>query len=172
MLEMKVKGLTVDPVTKLPIVILKDLKDEKALPIWIGPQEANAIVLEMEHIVPPRPMTHDLIKNILDGIHARVDRVVINDLKESTFYATIFLNLNGIEIPIDSRPSDAIAVALRVKAPIYVTTKVMEAAKIIDTLEEGVKTEQGMKEEEEEESDDVKRWLENLRPEDFSKDQP
>ncbi|MBI4640085.1 MAG: bifunctional nuclease family protein [Candidatus Tectomicrobia bacterium] len=171
---MKVKGLTVDPVTKMPIVILKDLKDERALPIWIGPNEANAIVLEMEHIVPPRPMTHDLIKNILDGIRARVDRVVVNDLKESTFYATIFLNLNGVEIPIDSRPSDAIAVALRVKAPIYVSNKVMETAKSIDLIEESVKTEQSRKEEKDEEDEedvDVKRWLENLRPEDFSKDQ-
>src|SRR4029450_2520175 len=112
MLEMKVRGLTLDPLSNMALVILRDLEGTKALPIWVGIPEANAIALEIEQVPTPRPMTHDLIKNILEGIHATVTRVVVNDLKDSTFYATIFLSLGGREFNIDSRPSDAIAVAL------------------------------------------------------------
>ena len=125
MLEMKVRGLTLDPLSNMALVILRDLEGNRALPIWVGIPEANAIALEIEQVPTPRPMTHDLIKNILEGINASVTRVVVNDLRDSTFYATISLSLQGKEFHIDSRPSDAIAVALRVKAPIYVTLDVI-----------------------------------------------
>ncbi len=123
MLEMKIRGLTMDPLTNMPIVILKDLEEERALPIWVGIFEANAIGLEMESVPTPRPMTHDLIKNILEGIDANVSRIVVSDLKDNTFYAEIFLFLNGNEVSVDSRPSDAIALAIRFDAPIFVALK-------------------------------------------------
>lgn len=159
MLEMKVRGLTLDPLTNTALVILRDIEGTKALPIWIGPQEANAIVLEIEQVPTPRPMTHDLIKNILEGMNATVARVVVNDLKESTFYATLFLTVDGQEVRIDARPSDAIAVALRVQAPIYVTQDVIERAGSIDVSDQGLA----------EDSDTIKDWLENIKPEDFGK---
>jgi bifunctional DNase/RNase len=160
MLEMEVKGLTLDPLTNMPIVILKDLNDEKALPIWVGIFEANAIALEMEKVPTPRPMTHDLIKNILEGLKAKVNRVVVNDLKDNTFYASISLTMNGTEVDIDSRPSDAIALALRVEAPIFVTKKVLKEAKSIDLSEQDLK---------QDDKEKWKKWLDNLKPEDFSK---
>lgn len=158
-LEMKVKGLTLDPLTNMPIVILKDLDEKRALPIWVGIFEANAIALEMEHVSTPRPMTHDLIKNILEGVSAKVNRIIVNDLKDNTFYAIISLSLNGSDYVIDSRPSDAIALALRAGAPIYVARKVLDEAKSIDLTEQPS-------------SDDTekwKEWIENLKPEDFGK---
>ncbi|MBI1986898.1 MAG: bifunctional nuclease family protein [Nitrospinae bacterium] len=160
-IEMKVKGLTLDPLTNMPIVILKDLEEQRALPIWVGIFEANAIALEMEKVPTPRPMTHDLIKNILDGIKAKVNRIVVNDLKDNTFYAIISLNINHSEVIIDSRPSDAIAIALRVNAPIYVAKKVLDEAKSIDLTVEG--------KEGRDDSEKWKEWLENLKPEDFGK---
>jgi uncharacterized protein len=159
MLEMKVRGLTLDPLTNMALVILRDLEGNKALPIWVGIPEANAIALELEQVPTPRPLTHDLVKNILDGVNATVTRVVVNDLKDSTFYATIFLSLRGEEIRIDSRPSDAIAVALRVKAPIFVTLDVIERAGSIDVSEQSGT----------EDPEQVKDWLENIKPEDFGK---
>ncbi len=158
MLEMKVKGLALDPSTNTPIVILEDLEEERALPIWVGIFEANAIALEMESVPTPRPMTHDLIKNILEGIQAEVRRIVVNDLQDNTFYAVIFLSLNGTEVTIDSRPSDAIALALRVDAPIFVAKKVLDEARSLDLPD----TEQL-----EDDKEQWKEWLENLRPEDF-----
>jgi hypothetical protein len=159
MLEMKVRGLTLDPLSNMALVILRDLEGTKALPIWVGIPEANAIALEIEQVPTPRPMTHDLIKNILEGINATVTRVVVNDLKDSTFYATIFLSLHGQEFRIDSRPSDAIAVALRVKAPIYVTLDVIERAGSIDLSDQDAS----------EDPEKLKEWLENIKPEDFGK---
>jgi hypothetical protein len=159
MLEMKVRGLTLDPLTNMALVILRDLEGNKALPIWVGIPEANAIALELEQVPTPRPLTHDLVKNILDGVNATVTRIVVNDLKDSTFYATIFLSLRGEEIRIDSRPSDAIAVALRVKAPIFVTLDVIERAGSIDISEQSGT----------EDPEQVKDWLENIKPEDFGK---
>jgi hypothetical protein len=158
---MKVKGLTLDPLTNMPIVILKDLEGQRALPIWVGIFEANAIALEMEKVPTPRPMTHDLIKNILEGLKAQVNRIVVNDLKDNTFYAIISLTFNNSEVFIDSRPSDAIALALRVNAPIYVSQKVLEEARSIDLTTENI-TEQ-------DESEKLKEWLKNLKPEDFGK---
>jgi bifunctional DNase/RNase len=159
MLERKVRGLTLDPLTNMARVILRDLEGNKALPIWVGIPEANAIALELEQVPTPRPLTHDLVKNILDGVNATVTRIVVNDLKDSTFYATIFLSLRGEEIRIDSRPSDAIAVALRVKAPIFVTLDVIERAGSIDVSEQSGT----------EDPEQVKDWLENIKPEDFGK---
>lgn len=157
MLEMKVRGLTLDPLSNMALVILRDLEGHKALPIWVGISEANAIALEIEQVPTPRPMTHDLIKNILEGLSAAVTRIVVNDLRDNTFYATIHLSLQGQEYRIDSRPSDAIAVALRVKAPIFVTLDVIERAGSIDLSGQDVP----------EDSERVKEWLENIKPEDF-----
>lgn len=160
MIEMKVKGLTLDPLTNMPIVILKDLGGQKALPIWVGIFEANAIAMKMENVPTPRPMTHDLIKNIIEGAKARVERVIVSDLKNNTFYASIELVLNGASLSIDSRPSDAIALALRMEAPIFVAEKVIEEARSIEIPEQ-------QSEETPEEPENLKNWLENLRPEDF-----
>ena len=159
MLEMKVNGLAIDPSTNMPIVILKDLEEERALPIWVGIFEANAIALEMENVPTPRPMTHDLIKNILEETEATVLRIVINDLKDNTFYAEIYLSLNGNEVAIDSRPSDAIALALRVDAPIFVAKKVLDEARSIDLTDSELA----------DDKEKWKEWLEDLRPEDFGK---
>lgn len=130
-LEVTVKGVTLDPLTSKPIVLLEDTDHKRVLPIWIGAFEANLIALGLEHIVTPRPMTHDLIKNILDGIDAKVIKVIITDLKNNVFYSVIFLNIKGAEVTIDSRPSDAIALAVRANAPIFVEEDVMDKAKAI-----------------------------------------
>jgi hypothetical protein len=157
LVKMMVRGLALDPITNMPIIILKDAEDRKALPIWVGIFEANAIALELEKIATPRPMTHDLIKNILDHLGATVQQVVINDLRDNTFYAVIEITVNDNRIPIDSRPSDAIAIALRVNAPIYVADAVITKAKSIDVSDE------------KEENDRWRQWLETLKPEDFGK---
>jgi hypothetical protein len=156
---MVVKGLTLDPLTNMPIIILKDVEGNRALPIWIGANEANAIAMEMERITTPRPMTHDLIRNILEGLKAKVSRIVVNDLRDNTFYAVIFLTVNGTEVAIDSRPSDAIALALRVKSPIFVAEKVIREAKSIDLTEDKPA----------EDAQSVRDWIENLKPEDFGR---
>lgn len=156
LVEMTVKGLALDPMSNMPIIVLKDLEEKKALPIWVGIFEANAIALELEKINTPRPMTHDLIKNILDGLGVVVKRIVVNDLKDNTFYAVLELVVNGNQVTIDSRPSDAIAIALRVGAPIFVADNVIQRAKSVEISDE-------------EESDKLKHWLEHLKPEDFGK---
>ena len=157
LIKMTVLGIALDPITNMPIVILKDPEERRALPIWVGIFEANAIALELEKVSTPRPMTHDLLKNILEGLGITVQQIIVNDLKENTFYATIELNYNGSVVSIDSRPSDAIALALRVNAPIFVTENVVTQAKNIEVSEE------------KEETDKWKEWLENLKPEDFGK---
>lgn len=131
-IEMKIKGLMIDPITNMPIVILKNISGESVLPIWVGIFEANAIALQVEDITTPRPMTHDLIKSILDDLDATLQKVVISELKDSTFYANIFIQRNGKTLKIDSRPSDAIALALRTNATIFVEESVVEQAKSID----------------------------------------
>ncbi len=153
--EMTVRGIALDPIANMPVIILKDLDERKALPIWIGISEANAIALELEKVCTPRPMTHDLLKCILDGLGVTVCQVIVNDLKDNTFFAVIELNQNGHVINLDARPSDAIALALRVNAPIFATEKVVSQCKSIQTSEE------------KEESDKWKAWLEHLKPEDF-----
>jgi len=156
-IKMTVRGIALDPITNMPIVILKDPDERRALPIWVGIFEANAIALELEKVSTPRPMTHDLLKNILDGLGITVQQITVNDLKENTFYATIDLLCNGNVIQIDSRPSDAIALALRTNAPIFVAENVVAQAKNIEVSEE------------KEETDKWKEWLENLKPEDFGR---
>ena len=159
MLEMTIKALMVDPSSNAPIVILEDLAKERALPICIGLSEAQAIFTKMEDVPIPRPMTHDLIKNILEGIQATVSRIVINDKEDNTFFAVILLSIDGNEVSIDSRPSDAIALALRVDAPIYVAKKVLDETRTIALSDSEIQ----------DDKEQWKEWLEDLRPEDFGK---
>ena len=161
-LEMKVKGVALEPLSNMPMIILLDEEDKRSLPIWVGLFEANAIALELEKISPPRPMTHDLIKKILESLDARVQRVVVNDVRENTFYAVIHLRLGPADITVDSRPSDAIALALRVGAPIFVEEEVVDKAR---TVEVATETAAGTGK-----GDDpakIKEWLESLKPGDF-----
>jgi len=162
LLEMTVKGLTIDPHTSTPIVILKDAAVKNTVPIWIGLMEASAIATEMEKIQLSRPMTHDLMRNILESLEAKVVKIVVNDLKDNTFYALIHIMVGSQEIVIDSRPSDAIALALRTDSPILVDKKVIAKSRKVDLTKE-----EGLSEEE-----NKKRWaeiLEKLSPEDFGK---
>src|SRR5215471_1915274 len=124
--EMKIRGLMMDPVTNMPIVILKDAAGDAVLPIWVGIYEANAIALEIEKVTTPRPMTHDLLKNLLIGLDTRVHKIVVSELKEDTFYAVIWLEREGRIISVDSRPSDALALALRMDCPIFVADEVLK----------------------------------------------
>src|SRR3989441_7816620 len=146
--EMKIRGLMMDPVTNMPIVILKDVNGTAVLPIWVGIYEANAIALEIEKVTTPRPMTHDLLKNLLMGLEIRVDKVVVNELKEDTFYALIWLERDGQVISIDSRPSDALALALRTDSPIYVEEDVLKNSKISSAASDKVSNEE------------LRKWLE------------
>jgi bifunctional DNase/RNase len=132
--EMKINRLMMDPVTNMPIVILKDSESDTVLPIWVGVFEANAIALEIEKVSTPRPMTHDLIKNVLTGLEAAVHKVVVTELKDDTFYAVIWLEREGQVISIDSRPSDALALALRVDCPIFVDDEVLKNSKLAANL--------------------------------------
>ena len=160
--EMKVRGLALDPLSNMPIIILRDEEDKRSLPIWVGIFEANAIALELEKIATPRPMTHDLMKNILEALDAHVTKIVVNDLKENTFFAVIHLRVGESEITVDSRPSDAIALALRVAAPIFVDEEVVRKAKSAEVTKEteGLKTD---------DPERLREWLENIKPEDFGK---
>ena len=155
--EFKIKGLMMDPITNSPIVILQGVEKNTLLPIWVGIFEANAIALQIERIDTPRPMTHDLLKNVLSQLDANVDKIVVMDLQDNTFYALIHLTLNGDKVTIDSRPSDAIALALRTDAPIFVTQEVINNSRNISLEKEDLDPE------------DVKKWLENLKPEDLGK---
>lgn len=161
--EMKVRGLALDPMSNMPIIILRDDEDKRSLPIWVGIFEANAIALELEKIATPRPMTHDLIKNILESLDARVAKIVVNDLRDNTFFATIHLQVGKSEIAVDSRPSDAIALALRVAAPIFVDEEVVRKAKSVEVTRE---TEVGGRAEDPQK---IKEWLDSIKPADFGK---
>lgn len=156
-IEMKVKGLVVDPISKMPIVVLENASDEQILPIWIGVFEANAIALSIENIDTPRPMTHDLLKSFLDKTNIKIDKIVVNDVRNNTFYALIHCRQGDADMVIDSRPSDAIALALRANAPIYVKEDVITKAN-------GLKFDQDF-----ESSERLRRWLEQLEPKDFGK---
>jgi len=156
-IEMKIRGLMMDPVTNMPIVILKDVNGSTILPIWVGVYEANAIALEIEKVTTPRPMTHDLIKSLLMGLNTGVQKVVVNELKEDTFYALIWLERDGEIISVDSRPSDALAVALRLDCPIYVEEAVLKSSKMSTAVSEKVNNEE------------LRRWLENLNDEDLGR---
>ena len=154
---MSIKGLMVDPITNTPIVILRDKDGQKVLPIWVGIFEANAIALQIENIATPRPMTHDLLRNVIHDLKAEVLKIVVCDLQENTFYALIYLELNGGTVAIDARPSDAIALALRTRAPIFVEDTVIDNAKTVDFTTEKA------------DSDRLHKWLESLDPDDLGK---
>src|SRR6187549_1019049 len=126
---MKIRGLMMDPITNMPIVILKEAIGNGILPIWVGVYEANAIALEIEKVVTPRPMTHDLLKNVLVGLHIHVQKIVVTNIKDDTFYAVIWLERDGTLISIDSRPSDALALALRIDCPIFVEDEVLKSSR-------------------------------------------
>jgi bifunctional DNase/RNase len=154
---MKIRGLMMDPVTNMPIVILKDTNGSAILPIWVGIYEANAIALEIEKVATPRPMTHDLIRTVLTGLEAGVRKVVVSELKDDTFYAVIWLEKDGQLISIDSRPSDALALALRMDCPIYVEDAVLSSSKAAGAVTEKVN------------SEELRRWLEGLNDEDLGR---
>jgi uncharacterized protein len=156
-IEMTIKGLMVDPITNMPIVLLRDKDGQKVLPIWVGIFEANAIALQIENIATPRPMTHDLLRNVIHDLKAAVQKVVVCDLQENTFYALIYLSVNGETVAVDARPSDAIALALRTRAPIFVEEAVIDNAKPVDFSSESADTER------------LQKWLENLDPDDLGK---
>jgi bifunctional DNase/RNase len=155
--EMKIRGLMMDPVTNTPIVILKDSGSDTVLPIWVGVYEANAIALEIEKVSTPRPMTHDLIKNVLVGLDTQVHKVVVTELREDTFYAVIWLERDGHVISVDSRPSDALALALRVDCPIFVDDDVLKNSKLATSDASRVT------------SDELRKWLEGLNDEDLGR---
>ena len=155
-LEMKIRGLMMDPITNMPIVILKDSGDT-VLPIWVGIYEANAIALEIEKVSTPRPMTHDLIKNVLSGLDALVHKVVVTELRDDTFYAVIWLERDGHVISIDSRPSDALALALRMDCPIFVEEDVLKNSKQAANSSDRVS------------SEELRKWLEGLNDEDLGR---
>jgi len=161
MIEMKVSGLTLDPITNTPIVILKDLEEKKAIPIWIGLFEASAIATQIEKVTFSRPMTHDLIHEILKTLEVEVLRIEINDLKNNTFFARIQMRKEGKDLCIDSRPSDAIAVALRASAPIFVDEAVIEKSRNVDFASK--------KDLDKVKQEKLSEFLENLSPEDFGK---
>lgn len=156
-IEMKIRGLMMDPVTQMPIVILKDLSGKTVLPIWVGIYEANAIALEIEKVATPRPLTHDLIKTLLLGMEASLQKVVVSELKDDTFYAVIWLEKDGKLMTVDSRPSDALALALRLDCPIYVSEQVLKSSST-----EAANSEKAT-------NDELKRWLENLNDEDLGR---
>jgi len=155
-IEMKITGLMIDPVSNMPIIVLKSPDGESVLPIWVGIFEANAIAMQLENVVSPRPMTHDLLKNLVEGLDARVDKVVITDLKENTFFAMIHLEHNGAQLTVDARPSDAMALALRVSAPIIVEPIVLD------------RTASGQGEASNE-TERLRKWLETVEPEELGK---
>jgi uncharacterized protein len=157
LVEMTIKGLMVDPITNMPIIILRDKDGERVLPIWVGVFEANAIALQIENIETPRPMTHDLLRNVIQDLQASVEKIVVCDLKENTFYALIHLQTPAGAVAIDARPSDAIALALRTHAPILVDERVIDNAKTVDFAND------------KQDSDRLQQWLESLDPDELGK---
>lgn len=154
-IEVQIRGLMLDPVTEMPIVVLKAIGSDLVLPIWVGVFEANAIALELEKTATPRPMTHDLLRNVSRGLGAQVDKVVVSDLREDTFYATIWLTQGEEPVTIDARPSDALALALRCDCPIYISRKVLRGSRRAEE-ETGANVN----------AEELRRWLENLNEDD------
>jgi bifunctional DNase/RNase len=154
--EMKIRGLVMDPASNMPIVILKDVKSDTVLPIWVGMYEANAIALEIEKSATPRPMTHDLLRNLIRGLNAAVQKVVVTELKNDTFYAVIWMEQDGEVVSLDARPSDALALALRSDCPIYVSEEVIRIAKLAPSMAETT-------------PEELRRWLEGLNDEDLGR---
>ena len=157
LIEMTIKGLMVDPITNMPIVILRDEEGQRVLPIWVGIFEANAIALQIENVEPSRPMTHDLLRNVIEDLKADVEKIVVSDLRDNTFYAMIHLCVGGEVVAVDARPSDAIALALRVRAPILVDEAVIANAKTLDFSPDTADSER------------LTKWLESLDPEELGK---
>ena len=155
-LEVKIRGLMMDPVTNMPVVVLKETSGTGVLPIWVGMHEANAIALEIEKVQTPRPMTHDLLKNLVRGLNATVERVVVTELKNDTFYAVIWMEQGGELVSLDARPSDALALALRSDCPIYVSEEVIRIAKLAPSMAETT-------------PEELRRWLEGLNDEDLGR---
>lgn len=156
-LEVKIRGLMMDPATNQPVVVLKELQGSGVLPIWVGVYEAQAIALEIEKVQTARPMTHDLLKNVLTGLNVNVQKVVVSDLKDDTFYALIWMERDGHTLSMDSRPSDALALALRLDCPIYVEDQVLKSSKITSVVSEKSSNEE------------LRKWLENLSDEDLGR---
>ncbi|HEV2385947.1 MAG TPA: bifunctional nuclease family protein [Candidatus Acidoferrales bacterium] len=156
-IEMKIRTLMVDPVTNMPVVVLRDSDGGSILPIWVGIYEANAIALEIEKVQTQRPMTHDLLKNLLLGLQVSVRKIVVNDLKDETFYALIWMERDGRAFAIDSRPSDALALALRLDCPIYVEESVLKTSRVTGTTSEKSSNEE------------IRKWLEGLNDEDLGR---
>ena len=159
LIEMSIKGLMVDPITNMPIVILKDKQGDRVLPIWVGIFEANAIALQIENVATPRPMTHDLLKNVIKDLDGQVERVCVTDLKDNTFYAVIYMTVRGETVAIDARPSDAIALALRTRSPILVEDAVIDSANKNADFSGPSRAD----------SDRLQKWLESLNPEELGK---
>jgi hypothetical protein len=153
--EVKIRGLMMDPVTNMPVVVLKETSGTGVLPIWVGIYEANAIALEIEKVQTPRPMTHDLLRNVLMGLDVRVSKVVVTDLRDDTFYALIWMERAGQMVQVDSRPSDALAMALRLDCPIYVADEVLTNSRVASAASERATNEE------------LRKWLENLNDEDL-----
>jgi bifunctional DNase/RNase len=156
-IEMTINGLMVDPITNTPIVILREGNGQRMLPIWVGISEANAIAQQIENVTTPRPMTHDLLRNVIQDLKASVERVVVCDLQDTTYYALIYVTHNGETVAIDARPSDAIALALRTRAPIFVEERVIDHAKTVDFTPDKPDAER------------LHKWLESLDPDDLGK---
>ena len=155
LVEMQVRGLMLDPVTNVPIVILRDTTGDRVLPIWVGPAEANAIALQIENVAAPRPMTHDLLRDLIAALGVVLSRVIIADLKGSTYYAYLELRQGTELVLVDARPSDAVALAVRTKAPVFVHSKVLDQARSLE-----VATDQA-------DQDRLQKWLESLDPDDM-----
>ena len=157
-IEVRIRGLMMDPATNMPIVVLKDVGSDTVMPIWVGIFEANAIAIEIEKVAPQRPMTHDLARNLMHHMNARLERIVITDLRDDTFFAILWLRQDGELITIDARPSDAIALALLADCPIFVSEQVMQAAKLnMSGPPEGPTAEE------------LRGWLEGLNDEDLGR---
>jgi uncharacterized protein len=156
-IEMKIRGLMVDPSTNMPIVLLRDSVSEALLPIWVGLYEANAIALEVEKSQMARPLTHDLLRNLIHSLNGQVQRIVITELKDDTFYAVIWMEQNGEVVALDARPSDALALALRADCPIFVEEEVLRTAKVLPNPADQAS------------SQDVRKWLEGLNDEDLGR---
>ena len=155
--EMQIRGLMMDPVTNMPIVVLKDIASDQVLPIWVGIFEANAIALELEKTATPRPMTHDLLRNFARGLNARVEKVVVSELRQDTFYAVIWMDHAGERVTIDARPSDAIALALRSDCPIYVARDVLNRSRQVADGAGNINAEE------------LRKWLENLNDDEMGR---
>jgi hypothetical protein len=155
--EMQIRGLMMDPVTNMPIIVLKDIAGDTVLPIWVGIFEANAIALELEKTATPRPMTHDLMQNMARNLNAEVRKVVVSELRDDTFYAVIWMDHAGETVAMDARPSDAIALALRWDCPIYVNREVLENSRQATSGVQSVN------------ADEMRRWLENLNDDEMGR---